>query len=30
MKYAALYLMWLCFMSLICMLAMGLDKLKEN
>ena len=30
MKYAALYLMWLCFMSLICMLAMGLDKLKAR
>lgn len=28
--WAAAYLLWLCFMSLICMLAMGADKLKAK
>lgn len=30
MKYAPLFLLWLCIMSLIAMLAMGLDKLKAK
>lgn len=30
MKYTAFYLMLLCFMSLICMLAMGSDKLRAK
>lgn len=30
MKYAPLFLLWLCIMSLISMLAMGIDKLKAR
>ena len=30
MKYAPLFLLWLCIMSLVAMLAMGIDKLKAR